>query len=122
MTPGTGKRSHVRERRDPRLAQDRDELVDRSRAMTDRPDAHRPTVWTHNGWVNARVAWIHVAPIKALAIEERQRVELSKRGVPGDRQFCIVDETGKMINGKRVPTLVAIRPQLDDTKKRLALP
>src|SRR5438874_2085616 len=77
-------------------------------------------VWTDNGDVNARVAWIHVAPVKALAIEERERVTLTERGVPGDREFCIVDETGKMMNGKRIPILVAIRPQLDGKKKRLA--
>jgi len=71
--------------------------------------------------VNARVAWIHVAPVKALAIEERRRVTLTERGVPGDREFCIVDETGRMINGKRVALLVAIRPLLDDRKKRLTL-
>ena len=67
------------------------------------------------------VAWIHVAPIKALAVEERRRVTLGVNGVAGDRQFCIVDPDGKMINGKRVPILIAIRPELDEARGRLIL-
>ncbi len=67
------------------------------------------------------VAWIHVAPIKALAIEERQRVALGPNGVAGDRQFCIVDPEGRMINGKRVPILVAIRPEFDEGRGHLTL-
>jgi uncharacterized protein YcbX len=67
------------------------------------------------------VAWIHVAPIKALAIEERQRVTLGPTGVAGDRQFCIVDPEGKMINAKRVPILIAIRPELDEARGQLTL-
>jgi uncharacterized protein YcbX len=67
------------------------------------------------------VAWIHVAPIKALAIEERQRVTLGVNGVAGDRRFCIVDPDGKMINAKRVPIFIAIRPELDEARGRLTL-
>ena len=67
------------------------------------------------------VAWIHVAPIKALAIEERVRVELGANGVEGDRRFCIVDEEGRMQNGKRIPMLVAIRPEFDDERRHLTL-
>ena len=71
--------------------------------------------------VTPRVAWIHTAPIKALAIEERQRVTLTERGIPGDRDFVIVDEDARMINGKRIPKLVAIRPEFDDEARRLTL-
>jgi len=67
------------------------------------------------------VAWIHVAPIKALAIEERERVELGMRGVEGDRRFCIVDPEGMMLNGKRIPMLIAIRPEFDDGQRHLTL-
>ncbi len=67
------------------------------------------------------VAWIHVAPIKALAIEERQRVQLGPSGVEGDRRFCLVDPEGRMINGKRIPMLVAIRPEFDDAGRHLTL-
>jgi uncharacterized protein YcbX len=71
--------------------------------------------------VRPHVAWIHVAPIKALAIEERERVELGPKGVDGDRRFCIVDEQGRMQNAKRIPMLVAIRPEFDDDRRHLTL-
>ena len=67
------------------------------------------------------VAWIHVAPIKSLAIQELEEVALGKLGVENDRRFCIVDPDGKMLNAKRVQRLVAVRPRFDKTMKYLAL-
>ena len=69
----------------------------------------------------ARVAWIHVAPIKALAIQELQQVELGLKGVENDRRFCIVDPDGRMLNAKRVQRFVAVRPHFDDSTGRLLL-
>jgi MOSC domain-containing protein len=71
--------------------------------------------------VNAHVAWIHVAPIKALAIQELRQVELGRLGVDNDRRFCIVDPEGRMLNAKRVQRFVAVRPQFDDSMRQLAL-
>jgi uncharacterized protein YcbX len=71
--------------------------------------------------MSARVAWIHVAPIKALAIQELQRVELGRLGVENDRRFCIVDPAGKMLNAKRVQRFVAVRPHFDEAMTELAL-
>jgi len=68
-----------------------------------------------------RVAWIHVAPIKALAIQELQEVELHRHGVENDRRFCIVDPDGRMLNAKRVQRFVAVRPHFDDAMRRLRL-
>jgi len=68
-----------------------------------------------------RVAWIHSAPIKALAIQELQQVELDLLGVENDRRFCIVDPDGKMLNAKRVQRFVAVRPRFDDGTRRLVL-
>src|SRR5213593_2809865 len=75
--------------------------------MTDRPAA--------------RVAWIHVAPIKALAIQELEEVRLDRLGVENDRRFCIVEPDGKMLNAKRVQRFVAVRPRFDDAMRRLRL-
>ena len=69
----------------------------------------------------ARVAWIHVAPIKALAIQELQEVKLDRLGVENDRRFCLVDSDGRMLNAKRVQRFVAVRPHFDDTKRQLML-
>jgi MOSC domain-containing protein len=68
-----------------------------------------------------RVAWIHSAPIKALAIQELERVEVDLSGVANDRRFCIVDPDGKMLNAKRVQRFVAVRPRFDDSMRHLLL-
>lgn len=67
------------------------------------------------------VAWIHVAPIKALAIQELEQVEVGLRGVENDRRFCIVDPDGRMLNAKRVQRFIAVRPQFDEAMRHLAL-
>lgn len=71
--------------------------------------------------MSAHVSWIHVAPIKALAIQELKEVELGRLGVENDRRFCIVDPDGKMLNAKRVQRFVAIRPQFDVETRTLVL-
>src|SRR4029078_9588403 len=71
--------------------------------------------------MSAHVSWIHVAPIKALAIQELQEVELGKLGVENDRRFCIVDPDGKMLNAKRVQRFVTIRPYFDSDMRTLML-
>ena len=71
--------------------------------------------------MSAHVSWIHVAPIKALAIQELQEVELGPLGVENDRRFCIVDPDGRMLNAKRVQKFVAIRPHFDPEMRTLVL-
>ena len=71
--------------------------------------------------MSAAVAWIHLAPIKALAVQELDEVELGRLGVEEDRRFCIVDDEGRMLNAKRVPAFVAIRPRFGDAMRTLAL-
>ena len=67
------------------------------------------------------VAWLHVAPIKSLQIQERQRVSLTTRGVEDDRRFCIVDESDRMLNAKRVASFISVRPEFDDDMTELTL-
>jgi hypothetical protein len=71
--------------------------------------------------VGGHVAWIHFAPIKALAIQDLQVVQLGTGGVENDRRFCMVDPDGKMLNAKRVQRFVAVRPHFDDAMRRLVL-
>jgi len=71
--------------------------------------------------VSALVTWIHVAPIKALAIQELVQVDLGPLGVENDRRFCIVDPDGRMLNAKRVHLFVAVKPHFDDSLRRLVL-
>src|SRR5438552_17367457 len=96
--------------------------------IADREDAHafsvnrmsRTALW-NTASVNAHVAWIHVAPIKALAVQELEQVELGLLGVENDRRFCIVDPDGRMLNAKRVQRFVAVRPRFDQTLRHLVL-
>lgn len=67
------------------------------------------------------VAWLHVAPIKSLQIQTRERVTLTSRGVEEDRRFCIVDDDGRMLNAKRVGAFISVRPEFDDTMRELTL-
>lgn len=73
--------------------------------------------------MDGRVAWIHVAPIKALAIDSRREAYIGPLGVEGDRRFCVIEpDTARMYNGKRNATLVAIRPELDGDRLTLHFP
>lgn len=71
--------------------------------------------------MSPQVAWLHVAPIKGLAIQERESIELHSYGVEDDRRFCIVDAAGNVLNAKRVPRFVRVRPRLDDAGRGLEL-
>jgi uncharacterized protein YcbX len=68
-----------------------------------------------------KVAWLHVAPVKGLRIEERDRIELGLHGVEDDRRFCVVDETGRLLNGKRLAPLTTISARFDTETDHLHL-
>src|SRR5882762_878612 len=68
-----------------------------------------------------KVAWLHVAPVKGLRIEERDRIELGLHGVEDDRLFCVVDETGRLLSGKRLAPLATIVARYDQRRDRLEL-
>lgn len=67
------------------------------------------------------VAWITVAPVKALALVHRDEVELEPFGVRENRRFYLVGENGSLLNGKAIGELVAVVPEYDDAAGRLAL-
>ena len=71
--------------------------------------------------VEARVARISIAPVKALGLVHPESVELMLGGVRGDRRFWLVDEDGRLYNGKRNGPLVTIRPEWDESTRELAL-
>jgi len=68
-----------------------------------------------------KVAWLHVAPVKGMMIEERDRIELGPNGVAEDRRFCVVDETGRVVNGKRFAPITTIRAHFDASADALEL-
>jgi uncharacterized protein YcbX len=67
------------------------------------------------------VAWITIAPVKALALVHRDEVELEPFGVRDNRRFYLVDDEGRMVNGKVIGPLVRVVPDYDDAAGRLAL-
>lgn len=68
-----------------------------------------------------KVAWLYVAPVKGLAIEARDHIELGLRGVDEDRRFCFVNDEGRMLNGKRFAPMTTIAAHFDPETDRLDL-
>lgn len=71
--------------------------------------------------MTARVAWISIAPVKALALESLDEVELTEGGPAGDRRFFLVDETGRLVNNKGLGILQQVRPAYDEASQTLEL-
>ena len=69
----------------------------------------------------ASVAWISVAPVKGLRLQDRDEVRLERSGVPGDRAFFLVDERRVMVSASRLGPLVAVVPEHDAEAQTLAL-
>lgn len=69
----------------------------------------------------ARVVRISIAPVKSLGLVHPEEVMLESGGVLGNRRFWLRDETGRLFNGKRSGELQQIRPEWDETTRRLAL-
>jgi uncharacterized protein YcbX len=72
--------------------------------------------------VAATVAWISVAPVKGLRLAQRDEVELTEDGVPGDRAFFVIDERGAMVSATRLGPLVAVVAEHDGATLSLRFP
>ena len=71
----------------------------------------------------AVVAALSTTPVKALHIQRHERLELRRDGAVGDRAMFLVDERGRMVNGKHHPALTAVIAELaDDGRLSLTLP
>ena len=71
--------------------------------------------------MNARVAWVAVAPIKGMALELVDDALLTEAGIDGDRRFFLVDENDRLVNAKGLGMLQQIRPVYDDATRTLSL-
>jgi MOSC domain-containing protein len=69
----------------------------------------------------AHVVRISVAPVKSLGLVHPDEVMLERGGVVGNRRFWLRDETGRLFNGKRDGALQQIRPEWDESTRRLVL-
>jgi uncharacterized protein YcbX len=50
--------------------------------------------------VTPRVSWISLTPVKALALEHVEEIDLLEHGLRGDRRFYLVDESNRLVNNK----------------------
>jgi len=73
------------------------------------------------GQVPVHVAWISIAPVKGLALQQRESVRLEPYGVRENRRFHLIGEDGRLLNGKQLAPLVRISSEWDEDSARLAL-
>jgi len=67
------------------------------------------------------VAWLTIAPVKALALVAREEILLERHGVSENRRFFIVDENGRKVNQKDCGRLGLVRPRWDERAETLEL-
>ena len=69
----------------------------------------------------ARLTRINVTPVKSLRLDHPEEIELLPEGAREDRRFLLVDDGGRLYNGKRDTTLVRTGASWDPASRRLAL-
>jgi uncharacterized protein len=67
----------------------------------------------------ARIAWISVAPVKGMALEQRHEVRLEPFGVLENRRFHVIGEGGRLLNGKQLGELQQITASWEEETRRL---
>ena len=50
-----------------------------------------------------RISWIALTPVKALALEHVDEIELREDGLQGDRRFFLIDENNRLVNDHNGP-------------------
>ncbi len=72
--------------------------------------------------MTARVSWISITPVKGLALELVDEVDLLESGPRGDRRFYLVDERNRLVNnkGRRGP-LQLVHARFADESMKLTL-
>jgi uncharacterized protein YcbX len=71
--------------------------------------------------VTARIAWISVAPVKGMALEQRSEVQLESFGVRENRRFHVIGRDGRLLNGKQLGELLQITPIWNEQEQTLVL-
>lgn len=69
----------------------------------------------------AVVTALSTTPVKGLRICARDEVMLERTGVAENRRFYLIDERGRMVNGKRIGILSAVRAEFDADAERLTM-
>ena len=69
----------------------------------------------------AVVTCLSTTPVKGLRIQRRDAVELDRVGASCNRRFYLVDERGKMVNGKVIGPLAAVVSEFDPGSDSLTM-
>lgn len=67
------------------------------------------------------VTRLAVTPVKALRLQDVNAIELVSEGARDDRRFCVIDQRGRMLNGKLVGELQAVIAAFDAAAGELTL-
>ena len=67
------------------------------------------------------IGWLALAPVKAMALDERSEVQVGPTGILGDRRFLLIDPLNRLVAGKRLGPLATIVPKLGHDPGTLAL-
>jgi uncharacterized protein YcbX len=71
--------------------------------------------------MTGEITAIATTPIKGLQVRPRTEVLLTETGVADDRVFYLIDDRNRMVNGKRVGSLMAVVAEYDPADERLTL-
>ena len=71
--------------------------------------------------MTARLAWISLTPVKALALSQVEEAELGETGIRGDRLFFLVDGNDRLVNDKGHGPLQRVRARYDAAERLLTL-
>lgn len=66
-----------------------------------------------------RISALWMTPVKGLRLQAVDSVTLDATGAVGNRRFYVVDETGRMLNGKVMGELQTVTARCDDGRLRL---
>jgi uncharacterized protein YcbX len=72
--------------------------------------------------VSARVAGLHVYPVKSCGGTDLERAEVDELGIRDDRRWMIVDGGGRFLSQRTVPRLATIRVALRPGRLALSAP
>jgi uncharacterized protein len=60
------------------------------------------------------VTALTTTPVKGMRVRTMDAIELGERGARGDRVFYVIDDRGRMVNGKQLGELQTIVPEYDE--------
>jgi uncharacterized protein YcbX len=71
--------------------------------------------------VSPKVTALSVTPVKGTRLRTVESIELGPTGARGDRRFYVIDDRGRMVNGKVVVTLQTVIADWNEDTRELVL-